>query len=196
MDVRKLQPQTIELFGLGYCSRGIMRGCIAIPIHDHHGQLVAYAGRRLKPQQIRKHGKYKLPKGFKKELAVFNYHRAQEFMEDKGLVLVEGFFSVFKLHQAGFANTVACMGCELSHKQAELLSQAKEVVIIFDGNQAGRDGADKARELLTELVPVRVVHLPEDLEPDDLPPRALRWLINGLQALDLAEVSLTFQPTD
>ena len=65
------QQETVEHFGIGYCSRGIMRGTIAIPIHDEEGQLVASAGRRLKPSDIREYGKYKLPKGFKQERVLY-----------------------------------------------------------------------------------------------------------------------------
>lgn len=56
VETRKLKPETIEHFGLGYASRGIMKGTIAIPIHDEDNELVAYAGRRLKPADIEEHG--------------------------------------------------------------------------------------------------------------------------------------------
>jgi DNA primase len=74
---RSLQLSTVQHFGIGYCSRGIMRGTIAIPIHDEEGELVAYAGRRLKPSDIREFGKYKFPKGFKKERVLYNLSHAK-----------------------------------------------------------------------------------------------------------------------
>ncbi|MFA4973006.1 MAG: toprim domain-containing protein [bacterium] len=194
IEERKLKLETTQLFGVGYCSRGIMRGTIAIPIHDDEGHLVAYAGRRLKPVDIREFGKYKFPKGFRKDLVLYNLHRARENASESGIILVEGFFSVLKLHEAGLPNTVAAMGCDLSEAQARLLADVKEVIIIFDGNEAGRNGAQAARKRLEELnVPVRLVHLPDDMEPDDLPPKGLRWLVNGMIGLDLAEVSFTLR---
>ena len=42
---RGLGPELVELFGLGFCSRGSMAGPICIPIHNEFGELVAYAGR-------------------------------------------------------------------------------------------------------------------------------------------------------
>lgn len=192
VEERKLQLETIKHFGIGYCSRGIMRGTIAIPVHDEEGHLVAYAGRRLKPSDIREYGKYKLPKGFKKELVLYNLNRAKEYQGEKGLILTEGFFSVVKLHEAGFPNVVAAMGCELSEPQARLLLDAKEVIILFDGNEAGRKGAEAARAKLAGKVMTRRVLLPEGHEPEDLTPKALRWLIAGLQVLNLAEVSFSF----
>ena len=188
MQDRGLKLSTCENFGVGYCRRGIMRGCITFPLHDEHGTLVAYAGRRLKPQEIREYGKYKLPKGFKKDLVLYNFHTAKAGASEHGLILVEGAFSVLKLFEAGFENVVAAMGCDVSAHQVELLSQAKEVIILFDGNEAGRSGAEAVKAKLKDRIPVRVAHLPDDTEPDDLSPRALRWLVKGMQALDLGEV--------
>jgi DNA primase len=98
---RGLKPETAALFGLGYCARGILRGTIAIPVHDEDGDLVAYAGRRLKSADIRELGKYKLPKGFRKDLVLYNLERAKSLPRDEGLVLVEGFFATATLHERG-----------------------------------------------------------------------------------------------
>lgn len=189
LEERGLKIETVQRFGIGYCSRGILRGMIAIPIHDEAGQLVAYAGRRLKPQDAREQGKYKFPKGFRKELVLYNLHRAAEYQKEHGLILVEGFFSVAKLFEAGLPNVVASMGCELSDQQARLLAEAKEVIILFDGNEAGYAGAAKAKEKLAVLVPVRVVKLEAGTEPESFSPPALRWVVNGMSRLDIAEMT-------
>lgn len=186
---RGLKIETTQHFGVGYCSRGMLRGMIAFPIHDEEGMLIAYAGRRLKPVDIREFGKYKFPKGFKKELVLYNLNRAKEYQKEHGLILVEGFFSVLKLYEAGILNVVAPMGCELSDRQARLLADAKEVIILFDGNDAGRRGTVTAQEKLANYVPVRIVKLAEDTEPESFSPKTLRWLLNGMSALDLSEVS-------
>lgn len=186
---RGLKVETVQHFGIGYCSRGILRGMIAVPIYDEEGTFVAYAGRRLKPVEIREHGKYKLPKGFRKELVLYNFHRAKEFQKEHGLILVEGFFSVVKLYELGFPNVVAAMGSELSDQQALLCSEAKEVIVLFDGDEAGQKGAANAAVKLAAYVPVRVARLPDSTEPESFSPKALRWLVNGMQTLDLTEVA-------
>ncbi len=190
---RALKAETIEHFGVGYCSRGILRGTIAIPIHDDDGDLVAYAGRRLKTADIRDKGKYALPKGFKKEHVLFNFHRAKPHFAEHGAILVEGFFSVLKLHEAGLPNVVASMGCILSDAQAELLRAAPDVVILYDGNEAGWTGAEAARAKLSASLPARIVRLPSGLEPEDLSPKALRWIVNGVRALDLGDLRFEFR---
>lgn len=186
---RGLSRATTELFGVGYANRGIMRGTIAIPIHNSGGELVAYAGRHLKPEAIREHGKYKFPKGFRKELELYGYHLAMEHLGE-GLILVEGFFSVLKLYEAGLQGVVASMGCQLSEYQAALLLNASDVIVMYDGNDAGRRGTDGVRERLGGKVTLRVVTLPSGFEPEMLSPRALRWLVNGMRALNLTDVSL------
>ena len=190
---RGLQLVTAQHFGLGYCARGIMKGMIAIPVHDEEGTLVAYAGRRLKFSDIREYGKYKFPKGFKKELVLYNLNRARAHLPELGfLIVVEGFFTVAKLYEHGFPNVVAVMGSDVSKHQARLLTEAKEVVILFDGDDAGWGGALLARELLAKDITVRLARLPKGAEPESLSPKALRWLVNGLRQLDLAEVSFAF----
>ena len=193
-DERRLRPETIQHFGVGYCPKGIMRGFIAIPIHDEGGVLVAYAGRRLRPSDIREYGKYKVPKGFRKDRVVYNLHRADAVDPTGPIVLVEGFFSVLKLFEAGIDVVGAIMGCELSEHQAKLLAPHAEVILLFDGNAAGLAGAVSAREKLAERTTVRLVRLPEGLEPDDLDPKALRWLVRGVSILNITEISFTLGP--
>lgn len=189
--IRGLAVETMRQFDVGYCSRGIMRGMICFPIHDEEGNLVAYAGRRLRPSDIAQYGKYKLPKGFRKELVLYNLHRCREVIAEHGVILVEGFFNVLKLYEAGLSNVVASMGCELSDHQAALLKPAKDVIVLYDGDEAGWSGAELAKEKLEgQGVKVRLARLPAGMQPDDLSPRAIRWLVNGLQQLDLPGVSL------
>lgn len=191
---RGLLVETAEHFGVGYCRRGIMRGCIAIPIRDEDGQLVAYAGRRLKPQEIRAHGKYKLPKGFAKDLVLYNLDRALEHGQVSGLILVEGYFQVFHLYEAGFDNVAATMGASLSEAQAELIRELgiSEVFVLFDGDDAGRAGAARVRALLEPDCTVRIAHLPEGLSADDLPTDVARWTVKSLSE---GLISLSFELT-
>ena len=90
---RGFTSETVAHFGVGLCTgKGIMAGRIAIPIHNEHGELVAYAGRwpGIPPEG---EGKYKLPPGFHKSLVVFNLHRARDYAKDSGLIVVEGCFA-------------------------------------------------------------------------------------------------------
>jgi len=171
---RSLEPETIEHFGLGHCSRGMLRGYIAIPIHNRNGDLVAYAGRWPgdPPDGL---AKYKLPKGFRKSQEIFNLHRALEDGEDVPLVIVEGFFDCFALWQAGVTKCVALMGSSISPDQLRLLVEAlpvgTSVEILFDNDEAGTHGATTVCNQLGEFAKTRIVTLPEGVgQPDELSP--------------------------
>ena len=101
-----------------------MKGRIAIPIHDASGTLVAYAG-RWPGDPPEGEPKYKLPEGFKKSLVLYNLNRVVAFKANANassrvllpMIVVEGYWSVFRLHQLGYPNTVALMGSDLSAAQ-------------------------------------------------------------------------------
>jgi DNA primase len=175
---RGLTPETVGHFSLGLCNRGSMKGRIAIPIHNAAGELVAYAGRWVGADEElpEDEGKYKLPAGFHKGLVVYNLHRIPE--GSRQLILVEGFFSVFWLHQQGFMNVASAMGSSVSPEQVELLAgKAKGVVVFFDGDEAGFDGAKKAAAELAEKVWAKIIHCPEGKQPDLLTPEELGKLL-------------------
>lgn len=190
---RGLKPETIEYFGVGYCTAGTLRGMIAIPIHSSTGELVAFAGRRLKREDIAEHGKYKLPKNFRKELELYNYHRAKEQMTSAGVILVEGFFTVMKLFEYGFRNVVAAMGSDVSDAQIELLAHSPEVIILFDGDEAGRRGGETAYAALNDRTKARIIELPADTEPEGHEPRTLRWAVNGVRQVGIHRLSFSLR---
>lgn len=193
---RGLSLETATRFGVGYCARGLLRGMIAIPVRDEDGDLVAYAGRRLKSADIREHGKYRFPKNFRKELVLYNLERVKTLERQEGVVLLEGFFSVLALAERGIPNAVASMGCTLSEAQADLLAEyASHVAILYDGDDAGRGGSLHAQELLEKRnVPSARVLLPEGTEPENHSGRLLRWAVSGARLLELRELAFTPRP--
>ena len=117
-----MSAETAEAFGLGFCARGMMKGRICIPIHNEAGELVAYAGRW--PGDAgwpAGEDKYKLPPGFRKSHVLFGLDRVL-IRGYEGCMLVEGFFSVFRLHAIDVP-AVALMGCSMSDEQIELLAR-------------------------------------------------------------------------
>src|SRR5437867_2162506 len=108
-----------------------MQGRVVIPIHNDHGEIVAYAGRAIDKTEP----KYRLPSGFKKSMMLYNLHRALTVGE-KRVIVVEGFMDTLKVHQAGFPCVVALMGSWLSDVQAEfLVSHFDQVLVMLDGDE-------------------------------------------------------------
>ncbi len=90
--------------------------------------------------------------------------------EDRAVV-VEGYFDVIGLHQAGFPLAVATCGTTLTGSHLDLLTRtgAKEVVFLFDGDEAGVHAAVRAGELCAKAqVPAKVATLPAGKDPDEL----------------------------
>jgi DNA primase len=76
---------------------------------------------------------------------------------------------VITLHQAGFDTAVAALGTALGDEQARLLSDyADEVVLCYDGDEAGRRATDRAIQVLKHTqLKVRVLSLAGAKDPDE-----------------------------
>lgn len=176
---RGLTVPTITTFGLGFCTRGLMRGRVAIPIHDEHGELIAYAGRALDQEQAAKEGKYKLPKNFAKNHVLFNLNRAREHGQ-QGLIVVEGFFDVMKVHQAGFSNVVGLMGSTLSDQQEQLLlTYTDRLTLMLDGDDAGTTCLREFYRRLRRRLFLKEIHLDAGEQPDSLSEEQIRRLVGS-----------------
>lgn len=88
----------------------------------------------------------------------------------KTAVLVEGYLDLIALAQAGIANVVATCGTAFTPDQARLLRRgADKVVMLFDGDRAGRQAAVKACHLtLAAGQEAEVACLPAGVDPADL----------------------------
>lgn len=62
---------TAEYFGAGFAPKGVLRGRVAIPIHDREGTLLGYAGRSPELSDL----SLSFAKGFDPEPILFNSHR-------------------------------------------------------------------------------------------------------------------------
>jgi hypothetical protein len=157
-----LLPETVRYFGLGLQKKGrLIPNRIAIPIHDHLGQLVAYCGRATGSKQIQAEGKYKYPDNFTRSEVVYNLNRQQEDVNT--LILVESFISVWKLHQLGFPNTVALMGNRLTGTQENLivdfLGPNKQVVILFNAETQYKGCIDDCLTSLSRRLFVKLIDI-------------------------------------
>lgn len=178
---RGILPGTANYYGLGYSTRGIMKGRVAIPIHNEGGDLVAYAGRWVGPEESipDQEGKYKLPPNFQKNAVLFNLHRITA--DAQSAIIVEGFFSVFWLRQCGYPNAVALMGCNLAEPQKELLIQRFQkrwIFLFLDGDEAGREATKKIEAELSPHLWVKVIQCADGKQPDQLAPTEIQSLLS------------------
>jgi DNA primase len=164
LEKRGIQWPTAARFGAGYYGgSGLLRGRMVFPIHNDRGELVAYAGRTMDGREPR----YLFPPGFRKSQVVFNFHRAVEAATRQGgvAIVVEGFFDCLKVHQAGYGNVVALMGTSISDRQSELLDTFRELVVMLDGDEAGRRAS---RVLAARWPSAYMAWVPGGRQPDQL----------------------------
>jgi DNA primase len=173
---RGLSEQTARYFGVGYYDgHGFLRGRVVIPIHNEDGELVAYSGRAIDQTEP----KYRLPAGFRKSHLLFNLHRAIR-KGDPTLILVEGFFDTFKIHQAGHHNVAALMGSKLSDRQADLIgTYFDQVILMLDADGAGKAATAAAATALSPILVVQIVELVSGTQPDQLASEEINQLLRG-----------------
>ena len=146
----------------------VFRNKVMFPIIDTTGNIIAFGGRVLddsKPKYINTSDTLV----YKKSEGVFALNFAKNNNGGQ-LVVVEGYMDVISLHQAGITNCVACLGTAFTRQQARLLSRyAKEIVISYDNDEAGRKATDKAIRIFDSLgIAVKVAKLSGGKDPDEI----------------------------
>lgn len=122
---------------------------IVFPIHDHEGRLVAFAARYCGDVSAGKIAKYlnsATSPVYKKDELLYGWHRARGEVRLTGVVfLTEGYKDTLAMHAAGFGNTVALCGTNLSDRHIGLIAREAATVCLFlDADQAGRTTAEEA----------------------------------------------------
>lgn len=199
VEARGASVQCAEQVGLlikqpnksGYYDR--FRDRLMCPIMQTTGEVVGFSGRLLTtgPEAEKAGAKYiNSPESpiYKKSKLLFGIFQAREaFRSAEHAILVEGNFDVIRLHEHGFVQTVAPLGTALTDDQALRLRRlTKQVVLLYDGDRAGRAATLKGLQtLLAQDVSVRIASLAQGDDPDSLVgrdgPDALRQVLKRAQ---------------
>ena len=144
-----------------------------IPIINQMDEVIAFGGRLLKKSDRAKYKNTKETLLFNKSKSLFGINLVKKLRRAGGLsslIMVEGYMDAISLYQAGFQNVVASMGTSLTKEQARLCKRYSENVFIsYDGDFAGQKANLRGLEILKdEGIKVRVVPMPDGLDPDDV----------------------------
>jgi len=166
LEAHGICEETTQVFDLGRASKRskTIGDRLAIPLHSADNGLIGYCGRYLGDDKADDVPKYILPKGFRKELELFNFNRLPA--DHDYIVLFESYLSVMRHHAH-----VACVspfGRDLSAQQLELLHGYKRFIVVFDGDEPGAAGASGVAGQLATIGWVRTVVLPSDCKPHHL----------------------------
>ncbi len=112
---------------------------IIIPIHDEHGELVAFGGRVIDDTAQPKYLNTSQTALYDKGRTLFNLHRARKSIHAlKHAVLMEGYFDAITAWQANVTNVVTTSGTALGEHQVRLLKrETQELLLAFDRDDAG-----------------------------------------------------------
>ena len=145
------------------------RNRLMIPISRDSGAIVAFGGRALDAGQIPKYLNSPETPIYTKGRTLYGLDVSKSAIRKHNYcILVEGYFDLAQLWQAGIQPVVASSGTALGSAQARLLKRfASKVVLSFDPDAAGQGAATRSSELLvSEGFQVNVALLPEGADPD------------------------------
>ncbi len=156
---------------------------LIFPIRDEQNRVVAFGGRSLprdgaSEQRSAVSARSEEPKYlnspesllYHKGRMLYQIARAREACRNnRQVVLVEGYMDLLAFHVHGFHRVVATLGTALTAHQVRLLARmADEVVLAYDGDEAGEKAMLRALPLFLEQeLTVSCIRFPDAMDPDD-----------------------------
>lgn len=151
------------------------RGRLMIPIHNLSGTVVGFGGRIMK--DLPKAPKYMNSPDtilYSKSDILYGLNHSKTFIaKEDAVILVEGYFDLISLYQAGIKNVVAVSGTALTDTHAKILARyAKTAFLVFDGDAAGKKATMRSLEIiLPHNITPRIFSLSrpngEKIDPDN-----------------------------
>ncbi|MDP9130622.1 MAG: DNA primase [Candidatus Binatota bacterium] len=141
---------------------------VMFPIANAAGKIVGFGG-RVMDQGMPKYLNSSETPLFHKGSTVYGLHQAKEGIRQADrVVVVEGYLDVIALAQHGVGYAVATLGTALSVEHVRALSRyTKNIVALFDGDDAGLKAAARSFEIFVEAGLLgRAAFLPKDEDPD------------------------------
>lgn len=143
------------------------RNRVMFPIIDVRGNVIGFGGRVMdgsEPKYLNS------PESmiFNKRKNLFALNVAKKTKMEI-LVLTEGYMDTISMHQYGFDCAVASLGTSLTQEQAGMLSKyTKQMVLCYDGDQAGQNAAKRAIGILEKTgITVKVLRMQGAKDPDE-----------------------------
>jgi DNA primase len=156
---RNLGKKTIDHYRLAMCDRGVF-----IPHFDITGRTVGYSIRQ--PDGVLP--KYLNNPGFPKGIPYGLYQNKGEIIKRGFAVVCEGQIDSISLWERGYGNAIALMGSSMTDQQAHLLlSLTTKLMLLFDGDRAGRAGASKTFKRWQKVFDIDIELLPNGVDPAD-----------------------------
>jgi DNA primase len=207
----KAPPSLAAIVGLtrkrknGDGSYDIFRNRLMFSIQNHKGEFVGFGGRALADADQPKYLNSPESDIFQKGHTFYGLNESAPFIRQvQAAIVVEGYMDFLALFGAGIKNVVATLGTAMTPAHAQLLKRyAKNVIILFDGDEAGQRAAQRSLPILLNagVVP-KGLTLPNELDPDEfLKAKGTKELKNLIEhapelfQLQLDRLLMTFKGT-
>ena len=143
------------------------RNRLMFPIIDVRGNVIGFGG-RVMDNSTPKYLNSPETEIFNKRKNLFALNVAKKTKLGY-LILVEGYMDAIALHQYGFDCAVASLGTSLTEEHAVLLSRyTEQVVLIYDGDEAGQNATRRAIPMLERAgLQVKVLQMRDAKDPDE-----------------------------
>ena len=146
------------------------RDRLMFPIIDVRGNVIGFGGRIMNDKDKNAAKYLNSPETliFNKRKNLFALNLAKKSKLGY-LILVEGYMDAIALHQYGFDCAVASLGTALTEDGANLLSRyTEQVVLIYDGDEAGQNATKRAIPILEKAgLQVKVLQMRDAKDPDE-----------------------------
>ncbi len=146
------------------------RDRLMFPIIDVRDNIIGFGGRIMndKDKSAAKYLNSPETLVFNKRKNLFALNLAKKSKQGY-LILVEGYMDAIALHQYGFDCAVASLGTALTEDGANLISKyTDQVVLIYDGDQAGQNATKRAIPILEKAgIQVKVLQMRDAKDPDE-----------------------------
>ena len=145
------------------------RGRLMFPIEDINGSVIAFGGRIIgdgEPKYLNSPESALYVKGRN----LYGLSRAKNALrKDETLIIVEGYFDLLALWNAGLSNVVATLGTALTREQVDLIRRyTGSVAVTFDTDAGGKAALERSMSLFLERgMKAKAVVLPEGKDPDE-----------------------------
>ena len=163
-----------------------LRGRITFPIHDVRGRVIGFGGRALQDEQEPKYLNTPETPIFRKRETFYGFPDALgELRSAQRAIVCEGYFDRIALARAGLGEALATCGTALTREHGvQLCRRTAQVVLLFDGDEAGNRAVERSLEVLLPAgLRVKVAALPGGEDPDSFLTRrgdgALRALVDS-----------------
>jgi len=146
------------------------RSRLIFPIQNLSGQVIAFGGRILTDGEPKYLNSSDTPI-YKKGEHLYGLFQARQAMtRSKRAILTEGYMDVLSLHQFGYTDACGVLGTALTQDQVKRVAGfCSRMVLIFDGDTAGRKAALRSAEMILQYgVSCSVVLMPDGEDVDSL----------------------------